>query len=105
MQVTEIVGGDTCGYCAIGNVPIAMLPASVITIDSTAAKIGRSMKNREITARSSQLKKSQGNCFVTVMSDRLIAVGKIGKARVTRFWTSSRAMSMSIPRPNERVKE
>jgi hypothetical protein len=47
--VTRTVGGDTCGNCATGNVNTATPPANVITMDSTAAKIGRSMKNREIT--------------------------------------------------------
>ena len=37
-----------CGYCAIGSVNTAIDPASVMTIDSTEAKIGRSMKKREI---------------------------------------------------------
>ena len=38
------------GYWAIGSETTATLPASVMTIDSTAAKIGRSMKKREIMA-------------------------------------------------------
>ena len=44
-----MLGGVICGYCATGSVQTAIPPASVITIDSTAAKIGRSMKNRENT--------------------------------------------------------
>ncbi len=44
---TWIVGGVICGYCARGSVKTAMPPASVTTIDSTLAKIGRSMKKRE----------------------------------------------------------
>ncbi len=39
----------SCGYCASGRWNRATPPARVITIDSTDAKIGRSMKNREIT--------------------------------------------------------
>ena len=35
------------GYCAIGSVNSATPPASVTMIDSTEAKIGRSMKNLE----------------------------------------------------------
>ena len=42
---TSTVGGVISGYCAIGSVNSATAPASVITIDSTEAKIGRSMKN------------------------------------------------------------
>ena len=38
------------GYCAIGRYNSAIPPISVITIDSTDAKIGRSMKKREIMA-------------------------------------------------------
>ena len=41
----EIVGGAMSGYCAIGKLGIAKLPASMITIAITHAKIGRSMKN------------------------------------------------------------
>ena len=38
------------GYWAIGSENTAIAPANVMTIDSTEAKIGRSMKKREITA-------------------------------------------------------
>ncbi len=38
------------GYCATGSVTRAMPPPSVTKMDSTAAKIGRSMKKRENTA-------------------------------------------------------
>src|ERR1051325_734907 len=46
---TSTVGGVISGYCAIGSANKAILPASVMTIDSTQAKIGRSMKKRENT--------------------------------------------------------
>ena len=36
------------GYWAMGSATTAMAPASVMTIESTAAKMGRSMKKREI---------------------------------------------------------
>jgi hypothetical protein len=42
------VGGVTLGYCATGRVYTATPPASVMTIDNTEAKIGRSMKKCEI---------------------------------------------------------
>src|ERR1019366_1883238 len=42
-----MLGGVICGYCAIGSVQTATAPANVMTMDSTAAKIGRSMKKRE----------------------------------------------------------
>jgi hypothetical protein len=51
-HVTDTVGGETCGNCASGRLKAAMPPASVMNTDSTAAKIGRSIKKREITADS-----------------------------------------------------
>src|SRR5262245_8947021 len=49
VHVTCTVGGVTGGNCAIASRYIEIPPASVVTIDSTLAKIGRLMKNREIT--------------------------------------------------------
>src|SRR5690606_39411515 len=46
-------GGTTSGYSPIGSSGIEIRPAAKITIDSTAAKMGRSMKN---------LEKSMGAC-------------------------------------------
>ena len=40
-------GGPTSGYSPTGSNGTAISPAAKITIDSTAAKIGRSMKKRE----------------------------------------------------------
>src|SRR4051794_40424608 len=47
--VTRTVGGVTSGYCAIGKVHMATKPARVMTTEMTVAKMGRSMKKREIT--------------------------------------------------------
>src|SRR5690349_22559554 len=47
MARTTTEGGTTSGYSLIGSVSIAMRPAMKITIESTAAKIGRSMKKRD----------------------------------------------------------
>ena len=47
------MGGVTGGNWASARVKTATPPASVITIDTTEAKIGRSMKNRENTRRRS----------------------------------------------------
>src|SRR3954468_23427893 len=47
VAATCTVGGLICGYCEIGSPGKASPPASTITIDRTAAKIGRSMKNTE----------------------------------------------------------
>src|SRR5262245_61319217 len=46
MADTSTVGGVISGYCAIGSRKSAIPPASVTTMDSTEAKIGRSMKKR-----------------------------------------------------------
>src|SRR5690348_4074406 len=46
---TSTVGGVISGYCVTGSAQTAMPPARVMTIDSTEAKIGRSMKNFENT--------------------------------------------------------
>ncbi|HNA86121.1 MAG TPA: hypothetical protein PLB04_11175 [Nitrospira sp.] len=47
MARTMTAGGTTSGYSLIGRIGMAINPAAKITIDSTAAKIGRSMKNFE----------------------------------------------------------
>src|ERR1700719_3871511 len=44
---TSTVGGVISGYCVTGSVNSAIPPASVITMESTEAKIGRSIKKRE----------------------------------------------------------
>src|SRR5271166_4274287 len=44
-------GGVIRGYWAMGSAKRAIPPIRVITMDSTAAKIGRSMKNRAIMTR------------------------------------------------------
>ena len=45
---TTTDGGTTSGYSEIGRRNIAIRPPTKMMIDSTAAKIGRSMKNREM---------------------------------------------------------
>src|SRR5690606_18077340 len=47
MHVTCTVGGVISGYCATGSMKAATPPISTMTIDTTQAKIGRSMKKRE----------------------------------------------------------
>ena len=49
-----MLGGVICGYCAMGRLKTATPPASVMTMDSTAAKIGRSMKKSREQGRSSE---------------------------------------------------
>src|SRR3546814_2692102 len=51
---TTTDGGTTFGYSPIGSSGIEIRPAAKITIDSTAAKIGRSMKNLEKSMRSEE---------------------------------------------------
>src|SRR4051812_13246290 len=46
LQSTWTTGGEIDGYCAKGSVNTETPPARVMTIDSTEAKIGRSMKKR-----------------------------------------------------------
>ena len=46
--MTKTVGGVTSGYWATGSVNTATPPASMITMEITVAKIGRSMKKRDI---------------------------------------------------------
>jgi hypothetical protein len=43
-----MLGGVICGYWATGKVRTATAPARVMTMDSTEAKIGLSMKKCEI---------------------------------------------------------
>jgi hypothetical protein len=45
-----MLGGVIRGYCATGRVNTATAPVNVMTMDRTAAKIGRSMKKRENNA-------------------------------------------------------
>src|SRR6185295_6884157 len=47
---TTMVGGTTSGYCATGSSNHATTPRMIVTIESTAAKIGRSMKKRASTS-------------------------------------------------------
>ena len=51
MIETDTAGGVICGYWAIGRLNSAIPPVKVMTIDSTVAKMGRSMKKCEIMAR------------------------------------------------------
>ena len=46
-SVTVTCTGVIVGYCSIGSARIATSPASTMMIETTAAKIGRSMKKRE----------------------------------------------------------
>src|SRR4051794_15956100 len=45
-------GGAMSGYCSIGSDRMPPIPASMVTIAITHAKIGRSMQGREIIRRS-----------------------------------------------------
>src|SRR5881275_3588212 len=44
---TVTTGGAISGYCAIGSERIEASPARTMKVEMTAAKRGRSMKNRE----------------------------------------------------------
>ena len=54
-------GGVIRGYCAIGRNKSEIPPIKVMTTESTVAKIGRSIKNREIMKTASSLGFSGGN--------------------------------------------
>src|SRR5271168_215043 len=54
-MATCTCGGEIGGYCAIGKLNTAIPPASVMRMDSTVAKIGRSMKKCESIIRRSLL--------------------------------------------------
>ena len=66
MQVTCTVGGVISGYCATGSNITAMLPASVIMTEITAAKIGRAMKNVAMGRYSSTERHSVVRCGIIV---------------------------------------
>ena len=50
------VGGEIDGNCAKGSEKTEIPPARVITMESTAAKMGRSMKKRENIGIRSQIR-------------------------------------------------
>src|ERR1700686_3353129 len=51
---TTMVGGTTWGYSLMGRPGSAMSPTNRMSADNIAAKIGRSMKNRDIFICKSQ---------------------------------------------------
>src|SRR5713101_825192 len=55
---TDTEGGVIWGYCATGSEKSAMVPVRVMTTDTTTAKMGRSMKNRENMAGSTSFPRS-----------------------------------------------
>src|SRR3979490_3004562 len=52
--LTRTTGATISGYCAIGSRPTATAPTMTKTIETTAAKIGRSMKKWERRIRGSR---------------------------------------------------
>jgi hypothetical protein len=59
MARTVTTGGAISGYWAMGRMRIAARPAMTMKMDSTAARIGRSMKKREnmgLYAQSNQIR-------------------------------------------------
>src|ERR1700680_5072578 len=84
-SLTTTVGGTISGYSLIGSTGIANIPAAVMRIASTVAKIGRSMKNDEMFIGRATLRgfgrcgrRIGGGC-VGAHGDRL---GRHGQARV-----------------------
>src|SRR5262245_33737289 len=83
---TVTTGGAISGYCAIGSTRMPASPAITMKIESTAAKIGRSMKKRDIMAASRSL---------VVGGLRRDIFGRLAAAFIAwlswRAWLSSRA--------------
>src|SRR5262252_3348138 len=70
VAVIVTVGGAISGYCAIGRTCEATRPASVKMIEMTDAKIGRSMKNFENTARERLVRLRRRSGAVGLRADR-----------------------------------
>src|SRR5450830_1806605 len=69
-----IVGCAIVGYCAIGKVLIATMPANITMMAITHAKIGRSMKKRAMK-------------FLRQKLRQFFRGG--GSARISRLWRTS----------------
>src|SRR5258708_17555144 len=76
LAVTVTTGGAISGYCAIGRLRIAASPAITMKSDSTAAKMGRSMKRRENIV---------GPLFL-----------RYGEGRLAAFWTLAHRLRRAI---------
>src|SRR5215467_9923419 len=88
--VTVTTGGAISGYCAIGSVRIAASPASTKNSAITAAKIGRSMKKREIMGSLLALRLGLGCCLV-------------GRRGARRAWRRSERDRCVGPQPGDTV--
>src|SRR5436305_15179953 len=91
---TLMIGGTISGYCAIGRRMNDTPPRMMNTIDSTEAKIGRSMKKREIFI--AQSRRLDGT--VTSGTLRLLA-GPASIILVSHQWraTSDRLQFSTLP--------
>ena len=85
---TTTEGGTTSGYSLMGSSGIAIRPAAKITIDSTAAKIGRSMKNREKSMAASLRQQAGASAFAPR--------GRLGEGRCTARTLGCIAASASL---------
>src|ERR1700720_3337546 len=73
-----MVGGTTLGYWATGRAYSATAPISTMTIASTFARTGRSMKNLEIMARPRSRLVGRDRCFLRrdlIAGDRALQAG------------------------------
>src|SRR5882762_9575739 len=75
---TTTVGGAISGYCAMGNWNTLIPPTSTITMERTAAKIGRRMKKWEKFMRVAQTFLSAG------LGDFLVPISE--QKQKTRNW-------------------
>src|ERR1700730_15038732 len=89
-----MLGGVICGYWATGRLTTATPPASVMTIDSTEAKIGRLMKKCENIFD----RKVVGTLRRAVGLARSDRSGPALSARPTRLWTLRRSVWIALLR-------
>ena len=97
------MGGVTSGYCATGSVNTATPPASTKTIDSTEAKIGRSMKKWEIMAVSgwSSVVSCQRSVCSAGPTFAAIVVRRVADVPMDRLQHCPRARRRADGRPPE----
>src|SRR5947209_19351233 len=87
-----MLGGVIGGYCATGRLTTATAPARVMTIDSTDAKIGRSMKKCENMAA---LQSRQGDKETRRQGDRASVAPDGDQPPVLSAWGSAFFVSLS----------
>src|SRR5271157_755360 len=98
---TTTPGGVIRGYWAMGSAKRAIPPIKVMTMDSTAAKIGRSMKNRAIMARARSalglvLRRRRRPSWLVGGRGRLRR-GRLRRGRLRRGWLRRDSITSRVP--------